>query len=134
MTVGRWSALLPCAIFLAFFISVGVCGTKRHRSFHTKDSSSSGSSSIYSSELPENTPVARFFKYSFARLDEGDVKSLALVMRSAYANLCAELRGCERAAMELGDLFRRRFNELEINQGKMSKLGMLLQRLVAAGD
>ncbi len=83
--------------------------------------------------LPENTPAARFFKYSFTRLDEGDVKSLALVMKNAYADLCAELRGCERAEMELEDLFRLRFNEIEINRSKMSKLGLLLQRLMATG-
>ena len=84
------------------------------------------------SMLPENTPTARFFKYSFARLDEGDVRSLAVVMKDAYANLCAELRGCERAEAELEDLYRMRYNEMEINMGKMTKLGLLLQRLVAA--
>ena len=84
------------------------------------------------SVLPENTPAARFFKYSFTRLDEGDVRSLALVMKGAFANLCAELSSCERAEAELEDLYRRRFNELEINMGKMSKLGFLLQRLIAA--
>ena len=87
--------------------------------------------SVYD-ELPDNTPAARFLKYSFTRLDEGDVKSLALVMKNAYMTLCAEMHGCERAAAELEDLFQMRFNELQVNQVKMSKLGMLLRRLVIA--
>ena len=82
--------------------------------------------------LPENTPATRFFKYSFSRLEEGDVKSLASVMKAAYFNLCVELHGCDRAEMELEDLYSRRYNELEINMGKMQKLGFLLQRLVSA--
>ncbi len=82
--------------------------------------------------LPENTPATRFFKYSFSRLEEGDVKSLASAMKAAYSNLCVELHGCDRAEMELDDLYGRRFNELEINMGKMRKLGFLLQRLVSA--
>ena len=83
--------------------------------------------------LPESTPAARFFKYSFARLDDGDVKSLAVVMRKEYVKLCIELYGCERAETELEELYRSRYNEAEINMGKMNKLGLLLQRLVAVG-
>ena len=86
--------------------------------------------------LPESTPASRFFKYSFARLRDGDTQSLAVVMRGEYKNLCAELKGCERAAAELEEIFRSRYNEAEINMGKMNKLGLLLQRLVvdAGGD
>jgi hypothetical protein len=85
--------------------------------------------------LPENTPVARFFKYAFSRLDESDVKSLALVMKEAYANLCKEIRGGrERAEMELEDLHMRRYSDLEINMAKMRKLGMIFQRMIAAGS
>jgi hypothetical protein len=81
--------------------------------------------------LPENTPTARFFKYSFARLDEGDVKSLAIVMKDAYAGLCAALYGCHHAERELEEMYQLRFNELEINSSKMRKLGFLFQRLAA---
>jgi hypothetical protein len=84
--------------------------------------------------LPENTPVARFFKYAFVRLDEGDVKSLAIVMKAAFSKLCVELQGCGRAEAELEDLYRRRYNELEISTSKMHKMGFLLQRLVAGVD
>lgn len=84
--------------------------------------------------IPENTPVARFFKYAFVRLDEGDVKSLAIVMKNEFANLCVEVQGCGRAEAELEDLYQRRHNELEISMGKMRKLGFLLQRLVAGVD
>jgi hypothetical protein len=81
--------------------------------------------------VPENTPVARFFKYAFVRLDEGDVKSLAIVMKNAFTNLCVELKGCGRTEAELEDLYQRRYNELEISISKMRKMGFLLQRLVA---
>ena len=83
--------------------------------------------------LPENTPAARFFKYGFARLDKGDVKSLTIIMKGAYANLCSELYGCDKAEAELDDLYRRRLNELDINTSKMHKFGMLLQRLISNG-
>ena len=83
--------------------------------------------------LPNNTPAARFFKTMFSRLDEGDVKSLAIVMKGAYASLCVTLNGCDHAEAELEDLFQLRFNELEINTSKMRKLGFLLQRLTAHG-
>ena len=79
--------------------------------------------------MPENTPVARFFKYAFVRLDEGDVKSLAIVMKTAFENVCTELGGCGRAKADLEDLYRRRHNELQISMSKMNKLGLLLQRL-----
>lgn len=81
--------------------------------------------------LPENSPTAKFFKYSFTRLDEGDVKSLAIVMKDAYATLCAALNGCRQAEEELEEMYQLRFNELEINSKKMRKLGFLFQRLVA---
>lgn len=81
--------------------------------------------------LPENTPVDRFFKYAFTKLDEGDVKSLVFVVKDVFLDLCATLRGCERAEVELENLYRRRFNELDIHMAKMRKLGMLFQRLVA---
>ena len=103
-------------------ISVCLCSGKKH--FQLRNS-------VYD-DLPEHTPAARFLKYSFTRLDEGDVKSLALVMKNAYMALCAELHGCGRAAAELEDLFQMRFNELQVSQVKMSKLGMLLRRLVIA--
>lgn len=86
------------------------------------------------SDLPEHTPIAKFFKYSFARLDEGDVKSLAIVMRDAYLDLCLAMKGCRRAENGLEDLFQRRFIELKINMNKMQKLGMVFQRLIAAGS
>ena len=82
--------------------------------------------------LPENTPVTRFFKYSFHRLDESDVRTLALVMKDVYAKLCIEVNGCDRAEIELEDLYMRRHNELRINMYKMTKLGFLIQRLVGA--
>ena len=81
--------------------------------------------------LPEHTPTARFFKYMFARLDDGDVRSLAVVMKGEYTKLCAELEGCEWADFKLRDLYRIRYNEAELNMGKMNKMGLLLQRLVA---
>jgi hypothetical protein len=84
--------------------------------------------------LPDNTPTARFFKYGFARLDEGDIKSLAIVMKDAYATLCTALYGCHRAEEELDAMYQLRFNELEINSGKMRKLGFLLQRLAAGAS
>ena len=83
--------------------------------------------------LPENITTTRFFKRSFARLDEGDVKSLALVMKDAYALLCETLLRCHHAEAELEGVYQLRFNELEINTGKMRKLWCLLQRLVAQG-
>jgi hypothetical protein len=83
--------------------------------------------------LPENTPVSKFFKYSFTRLDEGDARSLAMVMKDAYLNLCKTLHGCREAEFGLEDLYQRRHTELQINVNKMRKLGSLLQRLVAAG-
>ena len=83
--------------------------------------------------LPENTPVAKFFKYSFTRLDEGDVKSLAIVMKDAYLNLCQTLEGCRDAEYGLEDLYQRRNTELQINVNKMRKLGMLFRRLVVLG-
>jgi len=104
-------------------ISVCLCSGKNH--FQLRNS-------VYDDDLPEHTPAARFLKYSFTRLDEGDVRSLALVMKNAYMALCAELHGCGRAAAELEDLFQMRFNELQVSQVKMSKLGMLLRRLVIA--
>ena len=81
--------------------------------------------------LPEHTPTARFFKYMFARLDDGDVRSLAVVMKGEYTKLCAELEGCEWADFKLRDLYRIRYNEAELNMGKINKMGLLLQRLVA---
>jgi hypothetical protein len=84
--------------------------------------------------LPENTPVTRFFKYSFHRLDESDVRTLALVMKDVYAKLCVELNGCDRAEIELEDLYTRRHNELRINMYKMTKLGLLIQRLIGASN
>jgi hypothetical protein len=86
---------------------------------------------VYDNNLPINTPTARFFKKTFSRLDEGDVKSLAIVMKDAYASLCETLNGCDYAKAELWDLFELRFNELDINTNKMRKLGFLLQRLIA---
>lgn len=83
-------------------------------------------------DLPENTPIARFFKQSFNRIDEGDVKSLAIVMRGAYLELCLAMKGCRHAEAGLEDLFQRRFIELKINMNRMQKLGMVLQRLVLA--
>jgi hypothetical protein len=82
--------------------------------------------------LPENNPTARFFKQSFTRLDEGDVRSLAIVMKDAYARFCIALHGCEKAEAELRSTYQLRFNELEINTNKMRKLGFLFQRLFAA--
>jgi hypothetical protein len=84
--------------------------------------------------LPDNTPTERFFKYSFARLDEGDIKSLAIVMKDAYATLCTALYGCHRAEEELDAMYQLRFNELEINSSKMRKLGFLLQRLASGAS
>lgn len=81
--------------------------------------------------LPENTPSNRFFKHVFTRLDDGDVKSLALVLQKAYLNLCKELHGCPRAEMELEDIFRLKFNDIELSQSKMRRMGLLLQRLFA---
>ena len=83
--------------------------------------------------LPENTPVSKFFKYSFTRLDEGDARSLAMVMKDAYLDLCKTLHGCRDAEFGLEDLFQRRNTELQINVNKMRKLGLLFRRLVAAG-
>jgi hypothetical protein len=124
-------------LFMCLIIISVVCCLCSGSSSSSISSSSSGKNhfqlrnSVYD-ELPDNTPAARFLKYSFTRLDEGDVKSLALVMKNAYMTLCAEMHGCERAAAELEDLFQMRFNELQVNQVKMSKLGMLLRRLVIA--
>jgi hypothetical protein len=84
--------------------------------------------------FPANTPAARFLKYSFARLDEGDAKSLSIVMRDAFRDLCVALHGCDRAKAELEGMFQRRFNELEINYNKMRKLGFLFRYLVSAVD
>ena len=84
--------------------------------------------------LPENTPITRFFKYSFHRLDESDVRTLAFVMKDVYAKLCVELNGCDRAEIELEDLYTRRHNELRINMYKMTKLGLLFQRLIGASS
>lgn len=82
--------------------------------------------------FPESTPVARFFKYSFARLDEGDAKSLAIVMKGAYHDLCAALHGCDRAKVKLEEMYELRFNELQITFDKMRKLGFLFQRLISS--
>jgi hypothetical protein len=82
-------------------------------------------------QFPENTPASRFFKQAFARLDEGDVKSLAIVMKEAYLKLCTTLYGCNHVEAELEELYQLRYNELEINSNKMRKLGFLFQRLVA---
>lgn len=82
--------------------------------------------------LPENTPVSRFFKYSFARLDEGDAKSLAIVMKGAYHDLCAAVHGCDRAKAELEEMYERRFNELQISFDKMRKLGFLFRMLLSS--
>ena len=63
------------------------------------------------------------------------MRSLALVMREAYTNLCKELRGgMQRAEMELEDLHMRRYNDLEVSMSKMRKLGMIFQRLIAVGS
>lgn len=77
--------------------------------------------------LPKNIPVTRFFKYSFARLDESDVRSLAAVMKDAYLNLCKKLHGCRDEEFGLEDLCQHRFTELQINVNKMRKSGLLLQ-------
>jgi hypothetical protein len=82
--------------------------------------------------LPENNPTARFFKQTFTRLDEGDVKSLAIIMKEDYARFCTVLHGCVKAEEELVSTYKIRFNELEINTNKMRKLGFLFQRLFAA--
>ena len=84
------------------------------------------------SSFPENTAAARFLKYSFARLDEGDVKSLSIVMRAAFRDLCVALHGCDRAKSELEGIYEHRFNELEINYNKMRKLGFLFRMLISA--
>jgi hypothetical protein len=86
-----------------------------------------------SAVLPENTPTDRFFKYSFTRIDGGDVKSLSILMKEVYLNLCTTLGGCRRTEALLEDLYQRRYVELEINMSKMRKLGLLFQRLIAAG-
>ena len=86
------------------------------------------------SSFPENTTASRFLKYSFARLDEGDAKSLSIVMRGAFRDLCVALHGCDRAKAELEGMYERRFNELEINYNKMRKLGFLFRMLVSAVD
>ncbi len=36
--------------------------------------------------------------------------------------------------MELEDLHMRRYRDLEINMAKMRKLGMIFQRMIAAGS
>ncbi len=84
------------------------------------------------SMLPENTPATHFFKYSFYRIDDSDVRSLAFVMKDEYAKFCKELGGCDMAENELVDLYTRRYNELRINMHKMTKLGLLFQRLIGA--
>ena len=86
------------------------------------------------SSFPENTQATRFLKYSFARLDEGDAKSLSIMMRDAFRDLCVALHGCDRAKAELEGMYERRFNELEINYNKMRKLGFLFRYLVSAVD
>ena len=84
--------------------------------------------------FPENTPAASFLKYSFHRLGEGDVRTLALVMREAYAKLCTELNGCDQAEKELEDIYTRRYNESLINVYNMQKLGLVIKRLKSDSD
>lgn len=86
-----------------------------------------------SAVLPEHTAVDRFFKNSFNNLERGDAKSLSMKMMDAYLDLCRAMHGCREAAVRLGDLYQRRFVDLEISMGKMHKLGMILQRLTNAG-
>jgi hypothetical protein len=79
--------------------------------------------------FPEKTPATQFLKYSFHRLDDGDVRTLALVMRKQYAKLCIELNGRDRAEKELEDIYTRRYNEILVLVYKMQKLGLLIKRL-----
>lgn len=93
----------------------------------------SGEEPDISEVLPEHTAVDRFFKNSFNHIDRGDVQSLSMKMMDAYSDLCRAMHGCREAASRLGDLYQRRYVDLEMSMGKMRKLGMVLQRLTSAG-
>ncbi len=110
-------------LVMAFYVCVALCQPFQLR----------GNEPGLSTLLPENTPVDRFFKYSFNHLERGDVKSLTAVMMDAYLDLCRTMGGCRRAGDMLGELYRRRYVDVEINMGKMHKLGMILQRLITIG-
>ena len=62
------------------------------------------------------------------------MRTLALVMREAYAKLCTELKGCDQAEKELEDIYTRRYNESLINVYNMQKLGLLIKRLQRESD
>jgi hypothetical protein len=83
--------------------------------------------------LPADTPADRklsaFFKLAHSRMDgHNDIKTLAAGLFPLYVQLCVALGdNCDSA---VGEMFRARYNELQLELDIMDRLQLVLSRLM----